>query len=176
MSKVVSHPSSTIYDGTDFAKPKTFICHPLDQTDYLKYGGWHGTDTLDEFWSHIAIWPGHNPDSRPMSTIFVVIEQPAVQNAYELKARARYYTRWPLDSVGGQAQGVVPTASANVVNAARDRAEATAHIPREGAVAAAGAAVMGGLGWVARGARAGAAAIEGAGALMEPLLPMAAML
>lgn len=176
--EIVSHPKSRIYSGADFKKPKTFVTHPLDQTDYLHYEGWHGTLTADEFWAHIAIWPGLAPDPRPMSTVFVVLEVPAVENTYECKSRGSYYTRWPLNTVPGQAQRPVPTAAAGVINAARDHAEATGHLPRgeELGMAAAGAAAAGGATWLAsalRGARAGALAIGEGMELAAPLLALA---
>lgn len=177
MDSLVAHPKSRIYSGTDFARSKTFICHPLDQTDYVGYRGHHGTQTGDEFWSHIAVWPTQNPEPRPMSTIFMVFEVPSTNNTYEFKTRASFYTRWPLDTVPGQAHRPVPTADPKVVNALRDHAEATGHVPRgEEAAVGIGGAVLGGLaaaaGFAAKAGRAAATFAEGAQGLemMMPLL------
>lgn len=175
MDTIVAHPKTRIYNGGDFKKPKTFITHPLDQTDYLHYQGWHGTFTFNEFWQHISVWSGVNPESRPMSTIFMVFEAAPENNSYEFKTRASFYTRWPLASVPGQAHRPVPTATAAQINASRDHAEATAHVPRgeEVALAAAAATAAGGASWLAnamRGVRAGALAAGEMAELAAPLL------
>lgn len=168
------HPRTRIYNGADFAKSKTYVCHPLDQVDYTRYGEFHGTFNLDDYFAHFAIWPGQNPEERAMSTIFVVFEPSPAVNSYEFKVRASYYTRWPLDTVPGQAQRPVPTASAAVINQHRDYAEATAHVPRGeevGLAAAAGTAgFLAGIGRAATAARAAAAPALEMAELAAPLL------
>lgn len=178
MDSLVAHPAARIFSGTDFRKSKTLITHPLDSTDYLRYDGWHGTLTLDEFFAHVAIWPGQTPLPRPMSTIFVVFESPSTTNTYEFKTRGHFYTRWALDTVPGQAQKPVPTAPAKLINMLRDHAEATVHMPRseEAGVAAVAAAAAGAGGWLANATRL---AGQGAGIVAEgmelaaPLLALA---
>lgn len=178
LDSIVAHPRSKLYSGSDFQKSKTFINYPLDQSDYIGYQGFHGTLTVDEFWSHIAVWPSSGHEQRPMSTIFIVMETPSATNAYEVKTRSAFYTRWPLDSVPGQAHRPVPVANASVVNQHRDHAEATAHLPRgeEVAIGAGAAAAGGGAAWLinaARAAQAGAAAVGEGLELAAPLLAFA---
>lgn len=168
---ILAHPRSRLFSGADFAKSKTFVNHPLDQTDYLSYQGWRGSLTVDEFWAHLAVWPGSSHATRPMSTTLIVLEPPAVQNTYEVKTRSMFYTRWPLDSVPGQAHRAVPTASPQVVNAHRDFAEAVGHLPREEIAAAGvgGAALGGAAAWATGAMRAAQAVGEGV-ELFAPLL------
>lgn len=177
---IIAHPKARVYSGADFNRSKTFICHPLDASDYLRYQTFAGAQTADEFWSHIAVWPGvvqPLPTTRPMSTIFLVFESPQVGNVYEVKTRAGYYTRWPLDSVAGQAHRQVPTAPASVVNAHRDHAEATAHMPRaaEEAALGVGAAALGGAAWLARATRAAQAGAAAVGEGLELAAPLLAL-
>lgn len=180
MDTVVSHPQSRIYNGGDFSRSKTYITHPLDQTEYLKYTPWHGTLTFTEFWNHVAVWPSSEPDIRPMSTVFVVFESAPENNSYEFKGRSSFYTRWPLESVPGQAQRPVPTAPASVVNAMRDHAESTSHLPRGEELALAGvtgAAAMSGATWLKNamtGLRMGAAVVGEGMELAAPYLPLLA--
>lgn len=177
MDTLVAHPMARIFSGTDFRKSRTLISHPLDSTDYLRYTGWHGTFTLDQFFSHIAIWPGLDPAARPMSSIFVIFEAPSAQNTYEFKTRSHFYTRWPLDTVPGQAQRAVPTAPASVVNQHRDHAAATAHIPRgeEAGVAAVAAAAGAGAGWLANATRLAVAGAQGIAEGLELAAPLLAL-
>lgn len=177
MNSLVAHPMARIFSGTDFRKSKTLITHPLDSTDYLRYTGWNGTLTLDELFSHIAIWPSLDPKPRPMSTIFVIFEAPATQNTYEFKTRSHFYTRWSLDTVPGQAQRTVPTAPANVVNQHRDHAAATAHIPRgeEAGVASIAAAAGAGAGWLANATRLAMTGAQGVAEGLELAAPLLAL-
>lgn len=175
---IVAHPKTKIYNGSDFNKSKTFVSHPLDETDYLGYSDWQGSLTMNDFWDHVAVWPGSVHQKRPMSTIFVVFEAAPVNNTYEAKTRSSFYTRWPLDSVPGQAHRAVPTAPANVINNHRDHAEANAHVPRgeEAAVGLGAAAAGGGAAWLfnaARAAQAGAMAVGEGLELAAPLLALA---
>ncbi len=169
MDEIVAHPKTRIYNGADFKKGKTFIAHPLDQTEYVHYEGWHGTLGLNEFWQRIAIWSDVNPEPRPMSTIFLVFEPNSVNNVYEFKTRSAFYTRWPLNTVPGQAHRPVPTAPAAVINAHRDHAEATSHLARaEEATVAMG--LTGAAAWLARGAQvARGAAMVGEGIMNADL-------
>lgn len=181
MDEIVAHPKTRIYNGSDFKKGKTFVAHPLDQTEYVHYKGWEGTLGLNEFWQRIAVWSPVVPESRPMSTIFLVFEPNSVTNTYEFKTRSSFYTRWPLNSVPGQAHRPVPTAPAALINAHRDHAEATGHMARGEEVAAiAGAAGIGGAAaWLARGAQfaRGAMAVgEGIAGAGEAALPLLALM
>jgi len=156
--EIVAHPSTRLYNGSDFRTAKTFITHPTDQSDYTKYQPWMGTSALDDWWKHVAIWPGGTPENRPMSTVFVVFEASDSVNSYEAKTRSHFYTRWPLNSVPGQAQKPVPIADTKVVNAQRIHAEATSHLAREGEIGLGAAlAGLGGLAYRAAQSAGGAA-------------------
>lgn len=125
MNEIVAHPKTRALSGSHFAEPKTLVCHPTDQADYLNYGEWYGGITVDNFWSHISIWPGVVSQRRPMSAVYIVFEGPAAVQDYTVSWRAHYYTRWPLDSILGQSQKFVPTKDAKTLNDGRDHAEAS---------------------------------------------------
>lgn len=129
---IIAHPHTRSYTGGDFVAPKTFVCHPTNETDYDKYVAWNGTDTLDQYFEHLAVWSGSTTTLRPMSTICIVIEPfpDDSVNDYSFTSRAAFYSRWPLASVPGQAHIPVPTAAAAVINKERDATERNAQVPR----------------------------------------------
>jgi hypothetical protein len=94
--------------GKQLQRPTDFISHVVDPVDYDSFGEWHGTYTADEFGEHWAIWPGAVPALRPMSTLFIIFDEPAADQAYTFSVRASFYNRWPLDTVGGQVMHPVP--------------------------------------------------------------------
>ena len=60
-----------------------------------------------------AVLINSNAD-RPMSTILVVIDKVAVaadSNTFRFTTRGSWYTRWPLGTVQGQIQRIIPVAS-----------------------------------------------------------------
>lgn len=173
---ICNHPKAVPYNGQDFAHAKTFVCHPLDTTDYHRYDLSAGTDTADGFAAHWATWSGSTHYSRPMSTILIVLETIDPANKYDIRAKAAFYTRWPLDTIMGQNMKPIPTHSAAAVNKAKDEAEALAHVAREGAAGGVAAAAAGlaykGLSAMRMGAARAMPALEMGAEAAPMLLPL----
>lgn len=127
---VRAHPNTVAYNGDQFHQQRTFVAHPTSTPDYNSYGEWVGTQTADQFFEHLAVWAGSTRDSRPMSTIAVIFDSPAIAQTYDLRARGHYYTRWPLSTILGQNMKHVPTADIKVVNSSHIAAEESAQRAR----------------------------------------------
>lgn len=124
---VKAHPKVQTFSGSDFASEKTFVSFPTNDADYRCYRHWGGTDTASSFLTHLSTYSGASTDyPRPMSTIFVVIDEPASAQNWSIFCRSAYYSRWPLNSVLGQSNVPVPTAPLDALNAAGRIAEALA--------------------------------------------------
>jgi len=128
MDEIIAHPHTRAHSGADFVTPKTLVCHPSNIPDYTDFKEFEGTSTVDGFWAGISTAPSPGPvlggvNKRPMSTIFVVFEPPAVDQTYTVTARASWYTRWPLDTIMGQSMKPIPTAPLSTINGAQDQAE-----------------------------------------------------
>lgn len=116
-SALVGHPDTVRASGEAFHGPgREFICHVVDHKRYEDFEEWKGSQTTDEFWAHIAIWPGLTPNDRPMSTSWVLWDTPPVAQTYALDAHADYYTRWSVDTVVGQNMVPIPVAAPKTVN------------------------------------------------------------
>lgn len=116
-------PNTQIYDNTHFGETREMSGSVVDSVTYEDFEEFVGTETTDEFWEHIAVWPGSVRRDRPMSTAWIVISPPAFQQTYTVSVKAAYYTRWGLSTVPGQSQIDIPTAPASIVN----RIQALAH-------------------------------------------------
>lgn len=113
---VVAHPHRQKYDVSDFASPRHFYSHVVDDPRYNDYDEFRGTLTFDQFLAHLSIYPGGTVSDRPMSSIVVLFDTAASNQILGFTSRASFYTRWPLNSVPGQSQVDVPTAPASVLN------------------------------------------------------------
>jgi len=109
-------PNSMSCDATHFGEEKQMSGSVVDSVTYEDYEEWVGTESVDEFWEHIAVWPGSTRRDRPMSTTWMVLSPPAVIQTYTVSVKASYYTRWGLSTVPGQSQFEVPTAPASFIN------------------------------------------------------------
>lgn len=126
---VVGHPHAHALDVADFAAPRHMYCHVVDDPAYNDFDENRGDITNDEFWRHITIPAGSGPLDRPMSTIILAFERPSSQQSLQLSASASFYTRWPLDTVPGQAQKKIPTSDGPKHNSHHEKAAATARLP-----------------------------------------------
>jgi len=109
-------PNTHIYDNTHFGETRDMSGSVVDSVTYEDFEEFVGTETTDEFWEHIAVWPGSIRRDRPMSTSWIVLSPPAFQQTYTISVKAAYYTRWGLATVPGQSQIDIPTAPASIVN------------------------------------------------------------
>jgi len=129
MDAICSHPKCQAYDGTDFSKPLEFAAEVVDTTAYHQFNSWEGSETSDEFWTHISTYPGSAETTRPMSALFIVIDSTSVQQTYTATAYGSWYTRWPVESILGQAQRPIPVAPQAVVNKVHATGKALASGP-----------------------------------------------
>lgn len=126
---IAGHPDVRVGDLADYGHPRELICNVVDHTRYQDFTNFAGTATFDQFWQRIAVWPTSVELDRPMSTSFYFIESPSKAQSIGLVAYGQWYTRWPLDTVPGQAMRPVPTAPAEKLNAMHKAALVTAHTP-----------------------------------------------
>lgn len=114
-------------NGKDGQKPQ--ICIVDDEVDYNVFENHIGVTTgLDEWFSHVGVWAGAGMSElqRPMSTLVMVLEPPAGTGTAQqltLNFDAQWLTRWPVDTVPGQAAGTIPASPHSVVDFARREAE-----------------------------------------------------
>jgi hypothetical protein len=143
---IKAFPSTREHDGAEFGRPSELSTTVVDHPAYETFSEWRGTDTIDEFFSTFAIWPGSIPDSRPMSTVLISFQPPAVTQTYTITARATFYTRWPLDTIVGQAQTPIPTAPASLINSMHTVADRVAtkglHFAEDVAMSVGAAAIV----------------------------------
>lgn len=118
LETIIAYPTTVVYSGDDFALPRRFTCHPVNNTEYHTFESWQGTMSADRFAEHFGIWSGSNPLTRPMSTVCIIVDAPPIQQSYTATLSGRFYTRWPLNTVQSQIQKPIPVASPAVVNAA----------------------------------------------------------
>jgi len=121
---IAAHPSTRLHGGDNFAIPRVMLAHPTNSVEYERFGEWAGTQTVDEFAVHCAIWPAALPGSRSMSCCICLIEEPPVAQNYTIVARSTWYTRWPLNSIVGQSMRDMPIASLGLLNSVKKSAEA----------------------------------------------------
>lgn len=115
-SVVVSHPHRRKFDMNDFAYPQHFYGHVVDDPRYNDFDTFRGTLSFDSFLSHLCVWTGSPPADRPMSTLIFLMETSTAAQLLTFTARASFYTRWPLNTVPGQSQVDIPTATPGVLN------------------------------------------------------------
>jgi hypothetical protein len=171
ISELIAHPDCIERTAEEFCcHTDPLIAYPTDSTAYHGYSDWKTGITKDEFFEHVAQWPGSEYRPRPMSTLVYVIGPQGTTNTYSATVRASYYTRWPVDTVPGRQSRIVPTADPSKVA----KIHATAWQVAEATVA--GAAVAVAAGARAMASRVGTVAGEAfAEPLLMPLLPLAAV-
>jgi len=116
MDEIIAFPDTKSYDGSHFGETREMSCAVVDNVSYNDFTWWSGTETVNDFASHFAIWTGSPVYQRPMSTIWLVFDTPAAAQSYSMTARASYYTRWSVDTVTGQSQKDIPVAPVATVN------------------------------------------------------------
>jgi len=107
-NSIVAHPSTKVLDWADFGKPRHLFSHVVDDPRYNDFDENKGTIDNNTFFQHIALGGDSIPLDRPMSTIILAIDLPTKAQNVNLTAHATFYSRWPLDTVPGQAQTKIP--------------------------------------------------------------------
>lgn len=105
-------PGCRDHDLAEYGTPRHYYCNVVDAPAYNRFDENAGEVVFDNFAQHFATWPTSSFHRvRPMSTLIFLVEPAAVLNSLNIAVDASYYTRWPLDTVPGQAQTEVPTTS-----------------------------------------------------------------
>lgn len=120
---ITSHPDTKLYAAVDFVAPKSFYGHVVDEPAYRDYQNWVGTETVDQFFAHSAVWPSATERDRPMSFFYIVLPAPATGQGFTWSIRNAYYTRWPINTLGSLVSSPVPVASQVSLNKAMLHAE-----------------------------------------------------
>jgi len=116
ISTIRAMPNTQMHDAAHFGEERHMTGSVVDSVTYEDYEEWVGTESVDEFWEHIAVWPLSTRRDRPMSTMWMILSPPALQQTYTVSTKASFYTRWGLSTVPGQSQYDVPTAPASFIN------------------------------------------------------------
>jgi len=103
-------------DLADFGMPRSSHSHIVDQPAYNNFDENDGTLTVDQFCAHIMVWSGSTPTARPMSTLIYAIDAVPTNQSLLFTTTVDYYTRWPLNTVAGQAQKPIPVVDQKVAN------------------------------------------------------------
>jgi hypothetical protein len=126
-------PTVQCYDGSQIEMKNSIYGHVIDMRRYEDFDEWAGTKTTNEFCEHIMTWPLlTGTRERSMSTIFVLFEQPAIQNTYNISFHGSWYTRWSVDTVLGQLMAPIPLTSQARMNIETATAATLYDIPKRG--------------------------------------------
>lgn len=122
---IVEHPDSKPYSGHDFKRTRHFHCHIAESGAYESFMSNVGPRDSTQFMGHVATWPSATDQHRPMSCLFVVMEAPPSTKPqdYTISAQAQFYTRWPLDHLGGSIARPIPVASMAALDAIARKAK-----------------------------------------------------
>lgn len=117
---VMNHPATVAYTGKHFQRRAvSFSTHAVDTFEYETFRPWIGIDTVDSFANHVFLNNGLgilDDGIRPMSTLFVLFEQPADAQDYTILLRHAVYTRWTLGTLGAISSRDVPVVSSETIN------------------------------------------------------------
>lgn len=120
---IKAFPETQVYSGSHFIEAKRMMCRVVDDPDYLTFDQHRGPMTHVEFFRAIGVWPTSAETIRPMTTIVVIFEtvgsSPTIGQDYILTAHSQHLTRWPLNTVPGQAMIESKASDAKTVNASR---------------------------------------------------------
>lgn len=104
------------YGGADLMHNNCWISGPADVTDYEDFVEWKTPATADEFAQHCCAWSGGTTNSRPMTSIWLLLESPGATQAYTITARASYYLRFAQGTLLGNQMTHASTMSTAEMN------------------------------------------------------------
>jgi hypothetical protein len=119
-----AHPDCVAYGAEHFRELKEFHCHTVDNITYETFQPYEGTLDTTGFGQHVFAIQGQPKTHRPMSTIFMIFDRTATPQDYMVSARGSFYTRWPLNTLGGQVATDIPVISEKKYDAANQKAKA----------------------------------------------------
>lgn len=111
---LVSSPLVKTYSGAEFLRRYEIIVTLSDHATYEAFKEWDDTggmtpaQVVDNWYKHIADWPGTAMSARPMTTIVLVLDTPTSPQTYNLAASGTFLCRWPIATVPGQMVHEVP--------------------------------------------------------------------
>lgn len=128
--ELVSSPMVKTYSGAQLLRRHEIIATMSDHATYESFrewddiGGMSGPDVFNNWFKHIADWPGTAMSARPMTTIVIVLDAPTSAQTYNIAASGTFLCRWPIATVPGQMVHDIPLTSgqglANLVAGAPD--------------------------------------------------------
>lgn len=119
-AEIVAFPKKLMYNACDLTKPKRYVAAVRNQDRYESFRPWLGTLMTDQFQDVAVLDSTGGTNDAPMEFIWIYLPHTTtVANAFTIRARAAFYTRWPHDSIPGQSQKPIPTATASHINKAR---------------------------------------------------------
>jgi hypothetical protein len=121
-----SHPDTVAYSADHFSEAKEFHCHVVGINSYEAFNAFLGSGGSKSFQKHLLSVSGGAKAPRPMSTIFVIFDRTNFSQDYMASVRASFYTRWPLDTLGGQVAREIPVATVLTVEQILAKAKADA--------------------------------------------------
>jgi len=94
---------------------KPFFCIPVDHSKYNEYRPHKGTmSNTDDWFDNVALWTSSEEESHPMSMMvlhWTSGSTNAMQQELTLSCDAQFLTRWPVDTVPGQAHLDIPSSN-----------------------------------------------------------------
>lgn len=112
------------YSWADFGNKgkmenKSIYCHVVDAPKYNDFAVHLGQNTvMDEFFDNISIWPSSAEAPHPMSIAIVHWDTPSSATFLQdltASVDAQIMSRWPIDSIPGQAQVDHPASKPDLV-------------------------------------------------------------
>jgi len=120
MLQIQNNPDVRVYNGVDFSAPRCLHNRVVDSYKYENFLPWAGTETVDDYASHIFTWPtlsaGAGEYNRPMSTTFVLFEATTTPQNWTITADLHNWLRWPQDHVAYMGQKDMPVVSEGVLS------------------------------------------------------------
>jgi len=98
---------------------KPFFCIPVDHAKYNEYRPHKGTmANIDDWFDNVALWATSTEESHPMSMLvlsWTSASSTTFLQELTISCDAQFMTRWPVDTVPGQAHIDIPSSNPSVV-------------------------------------------------------------
>lgn len=119
---LIASKSSEPFNGSHYARSRTFHAHTVDIPVFESFRTWGGAETNLTFqghWATSAVGPSLI-GARCMSTIIFIVKPPPVAQTYEFSPEVTLYTRWSTGNVVHRAMKPQPTVSPAVHKSQHD--------------------------------------------------------
>ncbi len=108
--EIKNHNDTVGWNNYQFSEPAHFYCSVRDTVAYEHFKEWRGNLSADQVAEYTCA-NGGTAEESGMESLWVVFDNTANTNYYELVARAQYYVRFPLDNVASTQSKEIPTAT-----------------------------------------------------------------